>query len=125
MPFKDPIKQKEYQKEYSKIHYLKNKNKYKARAKVSNKKARKKNKHLVNTYKLNKGCSVCGYNKCYAALDFHHVDEKKENISIMARQSYSWNNIQKEIDKCIVICSNCHRELHVRECGEIGETRQT
>lgn len=63
-------------------------------------------------YKLSKGCSVCGYNKCAAALDFHHNGDKDFNISRGESQNYGLIKIRKEIDKCIILCKNCHAELH-------------
>lgn len=61
-------------------------------------------------------CKKCGYNKCNSALDFHHVKQKNKKFSI-AKSGYtrSWESIKKELDKCILICSNCHRELHEQE----------
>jgi hypothetical protein len=58
------------------------------------------------------GCSVCGYDKCVEALDMHHLRDKEFNISAMASGLGSHEQFMKEIDKCIVLCSNCHRELH-------------
>lgn len=55
------------------------------------------------------GCLICG-EKDPACLDFHHLGDKYEQISHM--QSHSFSTIQKEIDKCVVLCSNCHRKLH-------------
>lgn len=55
-------------------------------------------------------CQVCGYNKCIAALDFHHLDPKikdKKPIGIMYLEE-----ALEEIKKCILVCSNCHREIH-------------
>lgn len=56
-------------------------------------------------------CQICGYNKSVRALQFHHLipDEKDFNIS---RASKSWQLIRKEIDKCFLLCSNCHAEVH-------------
>lgn len=70
--------------------------------------------HCVD-YKGGK-CSVCGYNKCNAALDFHHLDPNEKDFSISQFKRVSWeqnkNEIICELDKCILVCSNCHRELH-------------
>ena len=64
-------------------------------------------------------CKVCGYSKkthdrfTTAALDFHHHRKnKKHNVGNMIRDGYSWENILKEIKKCVVICCRCHAELH-------------
>jgi len=57
-------------------------------------------------------CSKCGYDKCLAALDFHHNTlEKEGNISHFVKY-FSKEKSLKEIKKCILLCANCHRELH-------------
>lgn len=58
-------------------------------------------------------CSICGYNRCSAALDFHHInpDEKEIDISIILGRRKE--NALKEFQKCKLVCSNCHREIHV------------
>lgn len=60
-------------------------------------------------------CQTCGYNKCNAALDFHHInpDEKDFNISAALGRKFD-DEIKNELDKCIILCANCHREEHFR-----------
>ena len=57
-------------------------------------------------------CSICGYNKCIEALDFHHIDPEEKEMNMSRGKSKAWNIVLKELDKCILLCSNCHRELH-------------
>jgi hypothetical protein len=57
-------------------------------------------------------CSVCGYNKCLAALEFHHRDPEEKDFEIGSTRGKSWSSIKAEIDKCDLLCANCHRELH-------------
>ena len=58
-------------------------------------------------------CINCGYKKDIAALDFHHVDETKKDFGLSQRGlTRSWDRIKKELDKCILVCANCHREIH-------------
>ena len=58
-------------------------------------------------------CVGCGYNKCNNALDFHHLSQDKKEFSIAHARLTSFNEkIKKELDKCILVCSNCHREIH-------------
>ena len=58
-------------------------------------------------------CAICGYNKCQRALSFHHRDPNKKIFGISAKGlTRSWVKIQEEIDKCILLCANCHMELH-------------
>jgi hypothetical protein len=56
-------------------------------------------------------CERCGYDKCAAALEFHHLRDKEQDLSRMIR-SGAISKILKEVEKCILICANCHRELH-------------
>lgn len=63
-------------------------------------------KDFLKVYKLSQGCKDCGYNKHHVALDFDHVRGKKElNVCF----SKSIEQAKKEIAKCEVVCSNCHR----------------
>jgi hypothetical protein len=56
-------------------------------------------------------CENCGYNKCERALTFHHLDPTKKEIKL-SRANISWEKIKLELDKCILLCFNCHMELH-------------
>jgi hypothetical protein len=59
-------------------------------------------------------CCICAYDRCSAALEFHHLDPSKKDFSIS--QAYAnpkkWETIVAELEKCILVCSNCHREIH-------------
>jgi hypothetical protein len=59
-------------------------------------------------------CSICGYNKNYAAIEFHHLDPSVKEFVLDSRMlsNTTSEKILKEIEKCIIICSNCHKELH-------------
>lgn len=57
-----------------------------------------------------KGCSVCGYNSCLSALEFHHLDPSKKEHKLS--QIRSEKTILRETAKCILVCANCHREIH-------------
>lgn len=71
---------------------------------------RKKAKLNLVEYKGGK-CEKCGYNKCVDALEFHHLDPNEKDFSVGGK-SWSLERLKKEVDKCILICANCHRELH-------------
>ncbi len=58
-------------------------------------------------------CIYCGYNKCTAALDFHHRNPETKEFTITSKVSYKWERIEKELEKCDLVCANCHRELEV------------
>lgn len=103
---------KEKRRIASKKHYQNNKDKIILKSNENTKKYKIRNYNFTNAFKLNKGCANCGYNKCPTALEFHHVVEKTENISLMVSKCNSLEKIKNEISKCIVLCSNCHREYH-------------
>lgn len=56
-------------------------------------------------------CEKCGDTRCYI-LDFHHKDPNEKDFTIGAFKRGDLDKIQKEIDKCVVLCANCHREFH-------------
>lgn len=57
-------------------------------------------------------CQKCGYNKCPGAMDFHHTNPEEKDFGISKVNGKSFESIKNELDKCILLCSNCHRELH-------------
>ena len=58
-------------------------------------------------------CEICGYSKCIKALEFHHLNSGGKDFGISAKgYTRSWNEVKKEIKKCILLCANCHREAH-------------
>lgn len=57
-------------------------------------------------------CEKCGYNRCSAALEFHHTDPALKDPSWDTMKTRTFEAIREEIDKCILLCSNCHREEH-------------
>lgn len=56
-------------------------------------------------------CEVCGYDKCLRALAFHHRDPSKKDFAL-SRITISWARMKKELDKCSLVCANCHSEIH-------------
>jgi hypothetical protein len=83
-------------------------------------KSRRKSLHVINWKKQKKlelieykggCCEICGYNKCSAALEFHHKDPTQKDFAISSH-SYSFEKMKIEVDKCMLVCSNCHREIH-------------
>ncbi len=76
------------------------------------KKRRKKLRTMARDYKGGE-CQICGYKKCSRALSFHHLNPKKKDFTISAKGlTRSWAKLQEEIDKCILLCANCHMEVH-------------
>lgn len=65
----------------------------------------KKIKEFLANFKLEKGCSDCGYKEHHVALDFDHIKDKSFHVC----NAKSISQAKKEIEKCEVVCSNCHR----------------
>jgi len=57
-------------------------------------------------------CENCGYNSCKEALDFHHLDPSEKDFNISGSHCRSWDKIESELKKCVLLCANCHREIH-------------
>ncbi len=66
---------------------------------------------MGHEHKVSLGCSRCGYNKYGGALEWHHTDKNKE-IHPSEALARSWDKYLEEIQKCILLCANCHREEH-------------
>ena len=61
-------------------------------------------------------CSICGYSTYLGALEFHHLDPSKKDMRLSKFGRTSWEKnkekIMEELDKCVLLCANCHREVH-------------
>jgi len=80
-------------------------------------KRRLKVKKMAVDYKGG-NCQKCGYDKCIDALEFHHLDPSQKEFSPSTKgHCKSWDSIKKELDKCLLVCSNCHREIHSLKPG--------
>ncbi len=76
------------------------------------KKRRKRLREMACEYKGGK-CAICGYDRCQRALEFHHLGDKKKDFGLSSRGlTRSWEKIKEELKKCILLCSNCHMEVH-------------
>ena len=83
----------------------------------------KNRKHLIKELKMLYGgkCSICGYNKCQDALHFHHTNPENKNGSVrQILYSKSKKMAYEEAKQCILICANCHAELHFEINGRSG-----
>lgn len=70
-------------------------------------------KELVK-YKGGK-CEICGYDKCLGSLQFHHLDPNKKEFNPSREYNKSnpnMDDLKKEVDKCQLLCANCHSEIH-------------
>lgn len=72
---------------------------------------RTKMKNMALEYKGGK-CEVCGYCKSTWALQFHHTDPETKDFQIGSGNTYSWDRTKQELDKCVLVCANCHLEIH-------------
>ena len=109
MAYKDPLDQKKAARQ----HYLDNKEVYKSRRRAWGIRTRRRNRtYLDDLRKL--GCSICGYNRCIAAIDFHHLNPASKDFDVanMVSNCKTIRAIDTEVAKCIRVCSNCHREIH-------------
>jgi hypothetical protein len=70
---------------------------------------RKKKKFLVE-YKGG-NCQVCKYDRCIDNLTFHHLDPSKKDFQISGT-SKAFETLKAEVDKCVLLCKNCHGEVH-------------
>jgi predicted transcriptional regulator len=67
-------------------------------------------------------CIICGYNKSLKALEFHHRDPSKKDFPISGIRK-SWDFTKKELNKCDLLCANCHREEHEKINDALFEER--
>ena len=65
--------------------------------------------------KLTRGCVDCGYRRCAAALHFHHTDSATKEFCVGKAMNRRRAAVIQEINKCIVLCANCHAERHADE----------
>jgi len=73
-------------------------------------------KQYTKNLKIN-GCAICGYNKCNRALNFHHVnpEDKKFQVGVNEIRKRAVADLVDELNKCILLCSNCHMEIEEKQ----------
>ena len=87
---------------------------HKRKAKESRVKSYKHYQVIMRELKIN-GCAICGYNTCDRALSFHHVNLKDKKFCMSIKcVGRSNSNVVNELNKCILLCANCHMEIHER-----------
>lgn len=103
---------KECNREKSKTYYASNIEKHRKVVRQRNKMWTEELRSRVYGVKRQKGCLLCkeGDPCC---LDFHHPnDDKKDNVATLVASGYSWQVVEEEINKCVILCANCHRKIH-------------
>lgn len=88
------------------------KTKHPSRKTYKNVKNFRYNRKIKSIEYLGGKCKICGYEKCKTALHFHHLDPKEKAFGISSKASWGFEKIKSELDKCILLCSNCHAEIH-------------
>ncbi len=109
------IKDREKRLQYQKDWYQKNKEDHKKNAAKNRRKQILRNREFLDRYKEKHACQCGEIDPC--CLEFHHRDpsEKEDNLRNMANRALSLSRIQKEIDKCDLLCRNCHAKEHRHE----------
>jgi hypothetical protein len=73
------------------------------------------------------GCRLCGYDRCLAALEFHHVDPDLKEFGVARRGAHGLERLRVEVLKCVLLCSNCHAEVEngaisISEVAQLGRS---
>ncbi len=87
--------------------------KYSVKYNIRNNERRIKHLNLINEYKKNLSCVKCGEQE-NICLEFHHLNPEKKEFTIGSAVSRSWDVIEKELQKCVILCSNCHKKVHAK-----------
>lgn len=111
MPLVDPEKKRRYNQAWNKEFYRKNR-----KSEIARVKKRKQDlRDWLDDYKKKLSCETCG-EKHPACLDFHHKDASQKEFSVGSIKERGWgkDRVLNEIQKCVVVCANCHRKLHAK-----------
>ena len=87
---------------------MKDREKSRIQSNESSARRRKKYADFIREYKLEAGCEHCGYNDHACALQFDHRDPSQKLFNVARGRDYPWKVFLAEIDKCRVLCANCH-----------------
>lgn len=90
---------------YNLLPNSKEKSRARSKKHIKNKRARVKEA-------LGSSCKRCGYNTCKRSLHFHHIDPTTKSINLADVNLYKESILIEELKKCVLICANCHGELH-------------
>lgn len=102
---------KQCKRELDRLSYRKDGNARAEKIRFNARKSIKRAKEFVRELKMQSVCRKCKDNRWYV-LDFHHLENKEDTISMLVHKGPSMKKLQAEIAKCEILCSNCHREEH-------------
>lgn len=71
----------------------------------------RRNKRQAVAY-LGGKCRHCGFDGHNSAFDYHHIDPNEKDINFKSSRQWSWERLKQELDKCVLLCANCHRGVH-------------
>lgn len=72
---------------------------------------RKRQKESI-LYVMGEECAICGYFRCSQALELHHLDPEQKDFTIGQNTNRAWEKVVAELPKTVLLCANCHREVH-------------
>lgn len=111
MPYKDPEKRRKKAAEYSRKHYQKNKHIVKQRSASARISQRSMLRDMIRQYKTTHPCLDCGLQYPYYVMEFDHTrGTKHANVADLAARGVGISKLLEEMDKCEIVCANCHRE---------------
>ncbi|MEK7552146.1 MAG: HNH endonuclease signature motif containing protein [Patescibacteria group bacterium] len=97
------------------MYTRKEKRTYADRAEYMREAVKRRRRKLREMARATKGskCFICGYKKCQRSLSFHHIDPSTKKFDLASGGiTRSWAKIEEEIKKCVLVCANCHMEIH-------------
>jgi hypothetical protein len=117
--FDIPEEKVAYKKEWMRAYRQRNKAKLTTQGRVNLQARRKANKEKAAAY-FNNECQHCKLVSPHLCVyDFHHLDMSEKEADPGSLLHYSWDRIQKELDKCIMLCANCHRIEHQKDNNDL------
>lgn len=99
------------QKKLSRTYYQENKDRLRTQISESKKKRIKESTERIHQIKLERGCFFCIESEP-VTLDFHHLDRRDKEFTIGRSREVLWERLVIEIQKCLLVCANCHRKIH-------------
>lgn len=109
----------EERRRYDREWHAANKDRRRETVQANRKRRRLENIAKVNELKESSGCQDCG-EKDPIVLEFDHLEDKVSDVCTLVYHGWSWERVWKEIQKCDVVCANCHRRrTHARKREEV------